>query len=44
MKRIKLICTALIAVLCFTVLGVGIYAASPAANTITGNVTVVAQV
>ena len=41
MKKIRLLCTALIAMLCFTVLGVGIYAASPASNTITGNVTVV---
>ena len=40
MKRIKVFSALLILLLCFTILGVGIYAASPAVNTISGNITV----
>lgn len=40
MKRIKLLPCVLMLVLCIGVLGLGIYAATPATNTITGQITV----
>ena len=42
MKKIKLLPSMLLLVLCLAVLGVGIYAAQPASNTISGTVTVTA--
>ena len=39
-RKIKIIPSVLLLVLCLAVLGVGIYAAKPASNTITGTVTV----
>ena len=40
MKRIKLIPSILLLVLCIGVLGLGVYAASPTSNAITGTITV----
>ena len=40
MKRIKLIPSLILLALCIAILGIGIYAAAPAGNTITGTVTV----
>ena len=41
-RKIKLIPSVLLLVLCLGILGVGIYAAKPASNTVTGTVNVVA--
>ena len=40
MKRMKLIPSILLLVLCIGVLGLGVYAASPTSNAITGTITV----
>ena len=42
MKKIKLIPSLILLALCIAILGIGIYAAAPAGNTITGTVTITA--
>ena len=43
MKKVKLLPSILMLVMCIAVLGVGIYAVSPAKNNVTGTITVIAS-